>query len=241
MLRQKIIQLSLSFITVVIIAGLLFLGYFFEITGLVSWTGNLHQILNSLNNISNFHGSTNVPSNVVNTQVNTREYLPTDLIQTPIAATNNLPTNTSVPTSTPIAPLDMTVYETTVTSQLRSFAFALNHWLDLNQLLLEDSSYFNDQRWQDEMRQALLDVQEGGESLAKIGPPPPDYKHIDVLLDSVKLEANNLVKNYQDALDHHDPAFIVKSGLNFASLKDYLRKAVEEMIAQGWNLNKNFP
>jgi len=245
MLRDSINKSCLSFLTVVVLAGVVFLGLFLTSIGLLDMPDEIRQAPgvvvswnDSFQNAMKGNGSVtlSVVKNTTRSSPLDNIVEPTDVVlvlaDTPIPE----PIPTPVPTATPVPPLDPGVYRVETIERLKTFSDSLRRWVDYNQTLSEDVSRLGDPVWQVGMRSALAEVVAAAKSLADVGPAPREYTDIDDLLDSVSWEANSLDQNYNRAMKTGSLIDLQSAGDDFTRLKAYLKQAAEQMVAQGWDL-----
>lgn len=226
---------GMIFLTLLIIVGVWMMGYLYDALGLVSLPedfslARLYQP-GEITVVASDHGLEK------GTWSNPLEFLP--IVSTtplPVAAATDLPAPTPLATETPVPPLDPLVYQAEVTVRLRQFVDALELWLEVNEKLVLDNSLIQDGNWRNQMELALANVASAGRALAGVGPAPAAYESIDALLDRVQIEAEGLQQNYRQALISGDPRYFSAAGDHFSRIKEYLKQAVEAMLALGWSL-----
>lgn len=241
MLRNSLAQSCLTFLTVVAVAGVIFLGLFFASIGMLKLPEEVSQIPATLEAWSTSRSETHVE--VLNDDQDvawsdSHEELgePTILVLLPTDVPTPESTPTPYPTTTPVPPLDPSVYRVETTERLKTYSKALKQWIEYNQTLSEDTSRLSNPDWQAGMRSALLELTTSGNSLAEVGPAPQEYNSVDAVLDSVAAETGRLASDYNQAMKTGDLAYLKEAGDDFTRLKAYLQQAAEQMLALGWDL-----
>lgn len=141
---------------------------------------------------------------------------------------------TAVPTPTAVPRLEPEVYRSEVMIQARSFASALEAFLDTNDELGENVDILEDPAWREQARAAVEQVATSGRYLAEIGPPPTEYEAIDAWLNRVGPEAEGLRDNYLQGLETGGREYFAAASENLARIREYLYRALEEMARAGW-------
>lgn len=214
---------GLLFLTLIIVAGILVVGVFYDHLGFVTLPKGLIETPMSL--------LTPGPVSVQVQGVGKAEWSnPLDAL--PIATQIATPE----PTVTPVPPMAPEAYRAQVISRMRSFADAMNRWLEANNQLAKNNDLMQDAAWTANMQVVLDDVATSGAALADIGPAPADYQAIDEWLKKIRPEADGLKEKYQQALATHDTQAFVDASGHFNAIKDDLTQAVNEMIKAGWTL-----
>ena len=214
---------GLLFLTLIILAGILVVGVFYDKLGFVSLPKGLVETPMSF--------LTPGPVSVGVQGVGQAEWSnPLDAL--PIATQIATPE----PTATPIPPMEPEAYRAQVISRMRSFADAMNRWLEANNQLAKNNALMQDAAWAANMRVVLDDVATSGDALADVGPAPADYQAIDDWLKKIRPEADGLKENYQKALAKQDTQAFVDASDHFNTIKEDLTQAVNEMLKAGWTL-----
>ncbi len=217
---------GLIFLTLVILAGVLGMGFYYDKIGLIQLPDAFHQTLSSLTDAGTVVVKVQDTTGIQHLQwSNPLEGLPT-ATQTPVPA----------PTETPIPPLDPEVYQSQVMSRLKTYASALQDWLKANDALAANNDLLNDPTWQAKMSAILENVRASGQQLADVGPAPTQYQGLDGWLKKAGNDAENLQQNYQKAMQTHASQDFIAASQSFTQIKDALSQAAQEMVNAGWVL-----
>lgn len=246
MAKNVLAFFGLVFLTLVVVAGVYLVGYFYDSVGIINLpdevTGQLDRLATTPEVTTEVVDSGS-PQWVNPLEDPTRALpasptpWPTFTVPFEPAVTSTpLPTPTTAPTSTPVPPLDPLVYQTETIIGVKRFASALEAWLDVNERLADNRELLNDTQWRGEIAAALAEVSAAGQSLAAIGPPPEEYRGLDSLFDRLAEESYILESNYHRALETADPNDFATVGENFFAIREYLTQIVNEMITMGWSL-----
>lgn len=158
-----------------------------------------------------------------------------DEVETP----DLLPTTSTppaLPTVTVGPPLDPVIYRTEVTLRAKTFAAALDSFLDLNDELMHDGTLPQDAEWRTEMSTVLAEVVASAQALGQVGPPPPEYSLIQSWLERVAPQAGAMQYSYQKALETGQDQDFNAAGEYFEQIKGSLAQALAEMGRAGWPL-----
>ncbi|NLG96842.1 MAG: hypothetical protein GX491_05735 [Chloroflexi bacterium] len=234
---------GLVFLTLVIVAGVYLVGYFYDSVGLINLpdevTGQLDRFVSTpeVTIRASDSGSPQWVNPLEDPMRASPTPWPTFTVPFESAVTTTpLPTPTTAPTATPVPPLDPRVYQTDTIIGVKRFASALEAWLDVNEKLADNRELLNDAQWRGEIAASLAEVSAAGQSLAAIGPPPEEYRGLDTLFDRLAEESYTLEANYHRALETADPDDFATVGETFYAIREYLTQAVNEMITMGWSL-----
>lgn len=244
-MAQKLLNIGLFILTVLVVLGVLLLGLFYDRLGIITLPEEVKAVTAWRPEPITIRVESQ-PRDGEPAWSNPLEALPvdelpvwTDVVQSttvPSPDPTPSPTETPWPTATPIPPLDPAVYRTEVMLRLKSLAEQLERWLEMNDRLSQDWSLLDDPSWQAEMVTALRNIQTTGRLLGEVTPEPPEYAGIQSLLAQVGGEAEGLSYNYALAMQTRDSAYFTAAGDRFKRLKAYLTEAVAAMLDAGWDI-----
>lgn len=220
---------GLVFLTLIIVVGVVVMGYLYDSFGLVALPGPLKEPL------------AKIPQSITviasDRAFDTVEWSnPLDLIPSATEIPQPEPVEVPTPTSTPIPPMDPTVYRSEVIIRLKRFVGALETWMQLNDRLAANRDLLTDPAWRNDAGTALDRAAAESIGLAEVGPPPAEYQGIAELLKRVSVNTIGLRDQYRHALDTGNTDSFKAAGEHFSQLKAYLTQAVDAMVSAGWSL-----
>lgn len=226
MAKDFLAFLGLAFLTILIVIGVGLIAYLFDVFQLATLPNDLTAWLRPETEIY-------IEETPVETHKVIENYDPLALATIPPPQNN-----TAVPSLSPsfIPPLEPAIYQEIVAERLKRFVTALENWRDLNNKLVNDMDLAKDAAWINEMKICLEVVVITGKGLADVGPPPGEYTTIDAWFSQIPPETEGLKDAYLDALDTGNPKSFLRAGDHFARIKETLAGAVQDMIAQGWQV-----
>lgn len=223
MARDFLAFLGLVFLILLIGAGLLVVGYYYDALGLV----DLPEAVPT--NLARVLGPREVTVEAIT--IGTAEWR-NPLADLPTATWS--PTETPQPSPTTVQPLDPAEYRTEVILQLKAFTKALEGWLEANRQLGRDNALLDDAGWRSEMAARLDAISATGQAMALVGPAPAEYAGIARLLGRVSAAADALRADYLRAMDTRTAEDFRKAGEDFERIKAYLQEAVQAMLDEDW-------
>jgi len=227
MARDFLAFLGLVFLTILILVAIGLIVYLFDTFEIIDVSNGVFAWLKSVGNLLRSE-TPPVESDDLVEKLN-----PTGTPALPTSITNAPALS---PSPSQINPLEPAVYRALVAERLKNFVSALESWRNLNNELVKDRRLANDPAWLDKMRISLEVVVITGNALEEVGPPPDDYTAIDSWFNSIPAEADGLKQSYLGALTNGDEELFLIAGDHFVRIKEALRMAVQEMIAQGWQI-----
>lgn len=232
MAKDVLAFFGLVFLTLIVIAGVLGIGIFYDLLGFVSIPYDVLKTPISLPQSVTLEIKDNESGEIHRLEWSN------PLVMLPYATVTPMPTNTPIPTQPPteIPRMQAPMYRSEVILDLKSFVNALEVWLDVNDRLAGDNSLKDDPTWRNDAKSALENMRSAAWSLSAVGPAPQEYEEIDALLYQVYLEADGLYKDYSQAVDSGDNNSFYAASEHFTRLKEFLSQAVKEMLNSGWTI-----